>query len=144
MFAHLVSLHPASFSSLSLQAEGGMRLHGKRRRETPPFSTRQKPRKPEKERQEGEEEREGERGEREMVSQNLVKKQVEEKGGGGVVNPQCQRQLMDKRACDSLLGGQTHFQTHGHQTHEGKEKDERGRLCSLRAHLAECYCCKLF
>lgn len=73
-----------------------MRLHGKRRRETPPFSMRQKPRKPEKERQEGEEEREGERGEREMVSQKLVKKQVEEKGG--VVNPQCQRQLMDQKS----------------------------------------------
>lgn len=106
-----------------------MRLHGKRRGETPFFSTRQRLRKPEKERQEGKEEREGERGKREMISQKLVKKQVEEKRGGGV-NPQCHRQLMDKGACESLLRDQTHFQTHRHQTHEGKEKDEKGRWCS--------------
>lgn len=28
----------------------------------------------------------------------------------------CQRRLMDKRACESMLGGQTRCQTHKHQT----------------------------
>lgn len=73
-----------------------------------------------------------------MVSQKLIKKQVEEEGRE--VDPQRQRQLMDKRACESMLGGQTQCQTHRHQTHEGKGEDEREES-SLRAHLA--YCCKL-
>lgn len=85
-----------------------------------------------------------------MVSQNVIKMQVEEKGR--VVGPQCQRRPMDKRACESMLGGQTHCQTHRHQTHEGKAEErerEQASLCSwvekssLRAHLAESYCCEL-
>lgn len=57
-----------------------------------------------------------------MVSQKAIKKQVEEEGR--MVDPQSQRRLMDKRACESMLGGRTCCQTPRHQTHEGKEEDE--------------------
>lgn len=120
-----------------------MRQQGRgEERQTPPFPTRQtKAKKASEQRgrlkeediqREGGEEEERRRRwgrwrerarEREMVSQKVIKKQVEEKGR--VVAPHCQRRLMDKRACESMLGGQTHCQTHRHQTHEGKEEDER-------------------
>lgn len=77
--------------------------------------------------------RNGRRGreiEKEMVSQKAIKKQVQEEGR--VVDLLCQRRLMDKRACENTLGGQTHCQTHRRQTCEGKEEDQREResLCS--------------
>lgn len=53
-------------------------------------------------------------GELEMVSQNVLKQQVEEEGRAD--DPWCQRQLMDERACESMLGGQTHCQIHKYHT----------------------------
>lgn len=118
-----------------------MRLEGeKKKRQRPPFPTRQtkRPKKPPSRERETDRQAEGggqqeskrqkereERG-REMVSQKVIKKQVEEQGR--MVGPQSQRQIIDKRACESMLGGQTGCQMHRHQTHEGKEEDES--LCS--------------
>lgn len=118
-----------------------MRLEGeKKKRQKPPFPTRQtkRPKKPPSRERETDRQAEGggqqeskrqkereERG-REMVSQKVIKKQVEEQGR--MVGPQSQRRIIDKRACESMLGGQTGCQMHRHQTHEGKEEDES--LCS--------------
>lgn len=118
-----------------------MRLEGeKKKRQKPPFPTRQtkRPKKPpsrERERdrqaegggqQESKRQKEREERGREMVSQKVIKKQVEEQGR--MVGPQSQRGIIDKRACESMLGGQTGCQMHRHRTHEGKEEDES--LCS--------------
>lgn len=118
-----------------------MRLEGeKKKRQRPPFPTRQtkRPKKPpsrERERdrqaegggqQESKRQKEREERGREMVSQKVIKKQVEEQGR--MVGPQSQRRIIDKRACESMLGGQTGCQMHRHQTHEGKDEDES--LCS--------------
>lgn len=117
-----------------------MRLEGeKKKRQRPPFPTRQtkRPKKPpsrERERdrqaegggqQESKRQKEREERGREMVSQKVIKKQVEEQGR--MVGPQSQRRIIDKRACESMLGGQTGCQMHRHQTHEGKEDES---LCS--------------
>lgn len=48
------------------------------------------------------------------VSFTVPKEQVEDKGR--MVDSQCSRQPMDKRACESMLGCQTHCQTHKHHT----------------------------
>lgn len=116
-----------------------MRLEGeKKKRQRSPFPTRQtkRPKKPpsrERDRQtegggqqESKRQKEREERGREMVSQKVIKKQVEEQGR--MVGPQSQRRIIDKRACESMLGGQTGCQMHRHQTHEGKEEDES--LCS--------------
>lgn len=115
-----------------------MRLEGKRgkKRQRPPFPTRQtNARKASKQRerqtegggqQESKRQKEREERGRELVSQKVIKKQVEEQGR--MVGPQSQRRIIDKRACESMLGGQTGCQTHRHQTHEAKEEDES--LCS--------------
>ncbi|KAG8014475.1 UPF0575 protein C19orf67-like protein [Nibea albiflora] len=94
-----------------------MRQQGRgEERQTPPFPTRHTKAKKASEqrgrleeedsqREGGEEEEVGERErerEREMVSQKVIKKQVEEKGR--VVVPHCQRRLMDKRASQSMSG----------------------------------------
>lgn len=117
-----------------------MRLEGeKKKRQRPPFPTRQtkRPKKPpsrERERdrqaegggqQESKRQKEREERGREMVSQKVIKKQVEEQGR--MVGPQSQRRIIDTRACESMLGGQTGCQMHRHQTHEGKEDES---LCS--------------
>lgn len=57
------------------------------------------------------------------AKKKVIKKQVEEEGR--VVDPQSWRRLMDKRTCESMLGVQSHCQTHRRQRHEEEEEHER-------------------
>lgn len=113
-----------------LREEWDCREEEKRDAHHPSPWGRQRPRKPlsrktdwrrwiAREKETGGREREGIR---ETVSQKVIKKQVEEEGR--MADPRSQRRLMDKRACESMLGGWTHCQTHRHQTHEEKEEEE--------------------
>lgn len=54
----------------------------------------------------------------------MIEKQVGKEGR--TVDPLSWRRMIDKRACESMLGGQTRCQTHRHQTHEAQEEEDEG------------------
>jgi len=136
---------------LSLQAGGGMWPQERgEKRQTTPWLTKQRPRKPlrrgtltdwrrwtAKEKETGQRGEEGEPG-----SHRVIKNQ--EEGEWRMVDPQSRRRLMDKRACKSMLGGQTHCQTCRHIRCMRQKRRMREHSCSwmekssFRAHLANC------